>query len=70
MLLHTGEIFVKKETGKIKSDEYIKTFRQYAIPIIRDIIRDNFVLQQENCNVHVSSKTLDFLEGAGIEVLP
>ena len=53
----------------IKSDDYIKILREYAIPIIRDLIGDDFVLQQDNCSVHVSSKTLESLEGAGIEVL-
>ena len=72
MLLPTGEIFVKKVTGKIKSDEYIKTLRESAIRTIRDLYRDDFVLQRDNCSlhVHVWSKTLEFLEGAGIEVLP
>ena len=70
ILLPTGEISVKKVTGKIKSDEYIETLREEAIPIIRDLIGDDFVLQQDNCSVHVLSKTLEFLEGAAIEVLP
>ena len=70
MLLPTGGIFVKKVTAKITSDEYIKTLREHAIPIIRDIMEDDFVIQQDNCSVHVSSKTLEFLERAGIEVLP
>ena len=70
MLLPTGESFVKNITGKINSDAYIKTLRGDAIPIIRDLIGDDFVLQQDNCSFHVSSKSLEFLEGAGIEVLP
>ena len=70
MLLPTGEKFLKKVTGKMKSDQFIKTLREYAIPIVRDLIGDDFVLQQDNCSVHVSSKTLEFLEGAGIDVLP
>ena len=48
----------------------ISKLREYAIPIIGDLIGDDFVLQQGNCSVHVSSKTLEFLEGAGIEMLP
>ena len=47
-----------------------KKVREYSIPIIRDLIGDDFVIQQDNCSVHVLSKTLEFLEGAGIEVLP
>ena len=65
-----GSNFVKKVKRKIKSDEYIKTLREYAIPNIKGLIGDDFVLQQNNCSLHVSSKTLEFLDGAGIEVLP
>ena len=50
------------------SDEYIKTLRECAVPIIGDPIRDDFVLQEDNSSVHVSSKFLEFLEGAGIVV--
>ena len=70
MLLPTGGILVKKVTANITPDEYIKTLREYALPIIRDVMGDDLVLQQDNCSVHVSSKTLGFLERAGIEVLP
>ena len=71
MLLPMGEIFVKKLKCTIKSDQYFQTFREYAITTIRNLIGDNFVLQQDNCSsVHVWSKTQEFLKGAGIGVLP
>ena len=38
MLLPTGQIFVKKMTGRVNSDAYIKMLKEYAIPIIRDIL--------------------------------
>ena len=63
----TGESFVEKITGKIKSNGYNKTFREYAIPIIGGSIGDDFLLRQDNCSLHVS---LNSLERAGIEVRP
>ena len=38
--------------------------------LVRVLTGDDFVLQQDNYSVPVSLKTLEFLEGAGIEVLP
>ena len=55
-----GSNFVKKVKRKIKSDDYIKTLREYAIPNIKGLIGDDFVLQQNNCSLHVSSKLWSF----------
>ena len=41
-----------------------------AFPLMRDILPDGFVLQQDNCSIHVSKKSLDFFEETEIELLP
>ena len=70
MIFSTGHIFVKTASGRINSDTYIKLMKDTAIPIMRDILPNGFVLQQDNGSIHVSKKSLDFFEGTGIEVLP
>ena len=69
MIFPTGQIFVKKMTGRVNSEAYIKMLKEYPIPIIRDILGEDFILLQDNCSVHVSKKTSDFLNEHGIETL-
>ena len=57
----TGEIFVKTVSDRINSDIYIKLIKNTAIPLMRDILSDGFVLQQDNCSIHVSKKSLNFV---------
>ena len=70
-LMVTGTIFLPghifDQNGS--SDTYIKLMKDTAIPFLRDILPDEFVLQQDNCSIHVSKKCLDFFEEKGIELL-
>ena len=60
MLFPAGQIFVKKMTGRVNSEAYIKMLKEYAIPVIRDILGEDFIVQQDNCSVHVSKRHLIF----------
>jgi len=67
MTLPTGEIFVEKLEGKVDSDKYIKLLRYKVKPILNDRFKDSkYLFQQDNCKVHVSKKTLKYLETAKI----
>ena len=54
-------------SGRSNSDTYIKLLKDTAIPLMRDTLPDGFVLQQDNCSIHVSKKCF---EDTGIELLP
>ena len=69
-IFSTGHIFIKTVSGPINSDTYINLMQDTAILLMRDILHDGFVLQQDNCSIHVSKKRLDFFEETGIELLP
>ena len=70
MIFLIGHIFVKTVCGRMNSDTYIKLMKDTAIPVKRDILPDGFVLQQNNCSIHVSKKNLDPFKETGIELLP
>ena len=70
MIFSTGHIFVKTVSGRITSDAYIKLVEDTAFPLMRDLLPDGFVLQQDNCSIHNSKKSLDCFEETGIEFLP
>ena len=61
MIFSTGHIFVKTVSGRINSDTYINLMKDTAITLMRDILPDGFVLQQDNCSTHVSKKVWTIL---------
>ena len=66
----TGHNFVKTVSGRIKSGTYSNLMKDTAILLMRDIFPDGFVLQQDNCSIHVSKKNWTFFEEMGIQLLP
>ena len=59
----------KRFPGRINSDTYIKLMKDTAIRLMRDILLDGFVLQQDNCSIHVSKNVWTIFEETGIELL-
>ena len=70
MIFSTGHIFVKMVSGRINSNTYINLMKETAILLRRDLLHDGFVLQQDNCRIHVSKQSLDFFEETRVEFLP
>ena len=60
ILLPTGMLFVKKVSGRVNSMEYQSILGEFAVPAIRDIMENDYVLQQDNCRVHIAQSTMDF----------
>ena len=56
MIFSTGNMFLKPVSGRKNSDTYIKLMKDTAILLMRDILPDDFVLQQDNYTFHVSKK--------------
>ncbi len=70
MIFPSGILFIKRVQGNINSQGYIELLSGYAVPLIRDLMDDDFIFQQDNCSIHISKSVLDFFENQGIDVLP
>ena len=70
MTLPTGEIYVKKLEGKVDSSKYISLIKFSVKPYLNTVYPDqNYLLQQDNCKVHVSKATLRYMKTAKINIL-
>ena len=69
ILLPTGMLFVKKVSGRVNSMEYQSILCGFAVPAMRDIMDNDYILEQDNCSVHNAQSTMEFLENCGIDVL-
>ena len=49
--------------------EYQSILSGFAVPAIRDIMDNDYFLQQDNYRIHVSQSTIDIFENRGIDVL-
>ena len=56
LIVSTGHVFVKTVSGRINSDTYNELMKNTAIPLMKDILPDGFVLKQDKCSIHVSKK--------------
>lgn len=69
MILSSGVIFLKKLEGKQNSEKYQDLIVNFAVPIIKLNLGSNFLLQQDNCSIHVSKNTKEFIESQKITTL-
>lgn len=70
MIFQDGDFYVQKMNGKINSKYYINLLESYAVPIIQSKLGDDFLLQQDNCRIHTSGETGNFLKSRNIKTLP
>lgn len=69
MIFPGGIMAVKRLVGRVTAVAYQQMLTSYAVPMMRDLLDDDFVLQQDNCSVHVAHSTLQLLEEQGISLL-
>jgi transposase len=69
MVFPDGEIFLHMLEGRQNSGTYKALMEDVAVPAIMARMGDDFVFQQDNCSIHVSSMMRDFFEDEGIRLL-
>ena len=69
IILPCGKLFVKRLVGNQKSSDYKNLMSSYAVPLIRESMGNNFILQQDNCTIHVSKEMKDFFQKENIKLL-
>ena len=62
-------ISVTRINGRITAKPYRSMVSSFALPAIFDLMGNCFILQQDNCSVHVARSTLNFFEEKGIALL-
>lgn len=69
MISSSGLLWIKFLDGKVDSSKYIEVLRE-AKGILDDKFGDgNYILQQDNCPIHTSAKTRQWLQDANMHVL-
>ena len=69
MVFSTGTIYVKKLIGRQNSENYKDTILSYAVPHIINELGSDFILQQDNCSIHVSKEMTKVLEEHSVHIL-
>lgn len=69
MVLSSGEIFLTPMEGKQNSLKYKAILSNYAVPIIREKLDDDFYFQQDNCSIHVSKEMKKYFATEDIHVI-
>ena len=67
MTLPNGEIYVEKLEGKVDYIKYISLLK-YKVKshLILNYPNNNFLFQQDNCKIHISKATTQYLKSAQI----
>ena len=68
-LFYNGTLSFRIVSGTINSEKYIEILKTSLIPMTKLNASHDFVLQQDNCRVHTSHKTKNFLDESGIKSL-
>ena len=68
-LFYNGTLSFRIVSGTINSEKYIEILKTSLIPMTKLNASHDFVLQQDNCRVHTSHKTKNFLDEIGIKSL-
>jgi hypothetical protein len=67
MTLPDGTQWVQRLIGKVNSEVYIALLRDEVIPYLnRHLGKGKWILQRDNCRVHTSKMTKEFLKPLGI----
>jgi len=69
MIMPNGLLSYQVMKGRQKSEDYIKILETKAIPIIKLNCKGKFILQHDNCPIHVSKMSTDFLRKSNIRTL-
>jgi transposase len=69
ILLPDGRVMVRRILGIQNSTKYKELLSSFAVPNLRRNLKDKFVLQQDNCSVHVSASMWEYFDEAGIKTL-
>jgi len=69
MLMPNGLISVKVLREKVNSSSYIKLLETYAVPIMNLNLKPNYYFVQDNCSIHVSRISKEFLEKQSFQVV-
>lgn len=68
MVLPDGEVYVELLEGRVNSDKYINLLKYKVKPYLNHRFgAENYYLQQDNCSVHVSKQTLNYMKSAKIK---
>lgn len=70
MLLPNGLLSYAIMRGRQNSESYIEVLKKSAIQIIKLNYKEKMTFQQDNCPIHVSRTSKDFLEKSNFELLP
>ena len=70
MTLPSGEIQVQRLIGKVDSDVYIAMLKEKVVPYLNSKFgQEKYLFQQDNCRVHVSKKTKNYLSSAKVKTI-
>jgi len=69
MLFSTGDLFMRKVSGKMKSSHYKEIIRDFAVPKIEKEFSKNYILQQDNSPIHISREMQDYFKSQNISTL-
>lgn len=69
MIMPNGLLSYKIMMGKQNSQKYISILENYALPIIRLNYEKDVIFQQDNCPIHVSKETKNFIKNQNIRFL-
>ena len=68
--IFSGDTFHLEYLHKhVNSDTYFDFLKEKIIPFIESLMKNNFILEQDNAPPHTSKKTLSFLENNNVKVL-
>ena len=69
MVLPNGILAYEVMEGKQNSDTYIKILKEKAFKIIKLNFKEKMIFQQDNCPIHTSRKTKQFIQDSGYDIL-
>jgi transposase len=69
VLLSNGDLLLEEVSERMNSDVYINLLKNKGLPFIRDCAGDDFIFQHDNCSIHVSKKTSEYLKNECVELL-
>lgn len=69
MLHPDGMVYLKEMIGKQNSIKYEEVLRGFAVPIIEGKYNKDYLLQQDNCSIHVSSHMKEYFSNSEIKLL-
>lgn len=69
MITPNGLLSVRFLKGRQNSENYISILKEVVMPIGKINVGNSFIYQQDNCPIHVSFKTKQFMKSVKLDVL-